>query len=427
MYNNSFSSLQSIRLPRLLCLVWTVTLLNLVICARSYAGDNLASFPNEQIYAELLRKQTAALSGPASVLRSKKIRLSKTEVTAQVDSNRTIFDDSVDRPLSSSHKALRLFEEPSPSPSPAPNLTNASMQSLTNELVARTAAYTMRMKTLYGEDSRLDIYSAAAEVEKQKQLGILAPKYQEYLKSANSVAFITTVDYLQELPSGDYYVISEEYAKQFGLCSDAGERFLSEQCVKMIGTAFLLDPQLVCTASHCLPAEVPLSDLRILFGFALDSEQPVQSVIIKKEDVYSVQEIVAQQFTQNGPDWAILRLDRPCNRAALKLGSGKPAKGSTVYALGYPDGLPLKIAPAAKTISEIGPNGCFFAAIDTYKGNSGCPILDASTNEVQGILIDGGTDFRRIENGTCSVSVVVTDGTEGEQICSVSQIQAVGK
>jgi hypothetical protein len=376
----------------------------------------LSTFSNRQIYEEITRREAVALSAPSEVLRTKNLFISKSLIEGVAAQSlvrtvemRTVSDDALSKPQ----------------PSPAKDLIQVSDGSLRQELLDRTDKYKLQMKSLYGEleDPRLDILEVSEEVQKRKQIGMSLEPWSGYMASAEAVGFIVPVSLLQQLPSGDYYVLSAKYGERYDLCS-TGERFVDQQCVKGIGTTFLISSQTTCTAAHCVPSQIKASDLRILFGYVLDQPGPVQSVIIKKDDVYSVKQVVVRHPADDGPDWAILQLDRPCNRKPLKFGAGHPDKNTKVYAIGYPYGLALKVAPAAPIVSEVGPNNCFTAAVDTYAGNSGCPIINEATNEVEGLLVKGWTDFKWIDiNNTCKRSVVITDQTQGELICSASAVK----
>jgi hypothetical protein len=58
----------------------------------------------------------------------------------------------------------------------------------------------------------------------------------------------------------------------------------------------------------------------------------------------------------------------------------------------------------------------FFAAnLDTYGGNSGSPVFNATSGTVEGILVRGENDF--VSNGSCYVSLVCpTTGCRGEDV-----------
>ncbi len=80
--------------------------------------------------------------------------------------------------------------------------------------------------------------------------------------------------------------------------------------------------------------------------------------------------------------------------------------------IGHPVGLPTKFAGEAVVRSN--QQSAFFVAnLDTYGGNSGSPVFNSDTHEVEGILVRGETDF--VPQGGCNVSLVCpTSGCRGE-------------
>jgi hypothetical protein len=82
--------------------------------------------------------------------------------------------------------------------------------------------------------------------------------------------------------------------------------------------------------------------------------------------------------------------------------------------IGHPCGLPQKYAPGAQVRhNSAGP--FFVANLDTYGGNSGSAVFNATNRAVEGILVRGENDF--VTNGTCYVSLVCpTTGCRGEDV-----------
>ncbi|MDD5320391.1 MAG: hemopexin repeat-containing protein [Methylococcales bacterium] len=68
----------------------------------------------------------------------------------------------------------------------------------------------------------------------------------------------------------------------------------------------------------------------------------------------------------------------------------------------HPVGLPTKFGGGA-TVRDNSPSAFFLANLDTYGGNSGSPVFNSSTHEVEGILVRGETDF--VQQDGCNVSL----------------------
>ena len=66
------------------------------------------------------------------------------------------------------------------------------------------------------------------------------------------------------------------------------------------------------------------------------------------------------------------------------------------------------------------PSGHFVANLDAYGGNSGSPVFNSDTHEVEGVLVRGDTDF--VLQGGCRVSLVCpTTGCRGEDCTRVTE------
>jgi len=62
-----------------------------------------------------------------------------------------------------------------------------------------------------------------------------------------------------------------------------------------------------------------------------------------------------------------------------------------LYVIGHPSGLPQKFADGAWVRSV--QSAYFTTNLDTYGGNSGSAVFNAATDDVEGILVRGASDF----------------------------------
>jgi hypothetical protein len=84
--------------------------------------------------------------------------------------------------------------------------------------------------------------------------------------------------------------------------------------------------------------------------------------------------------------------------------------------------LPTKFADGA-AVRNNQPDAFFVANLDTYGGNSGSPVFNSDTHEVEGILVRGDADF--VQHGNCQVSLVCpTTGCRGEDCTRIAEIIA---
>ncbi|MEL6429581.1 MAG: protein-arginine deiminase family protein [Planctomycetota bacterium] len=262
----------------------------------------------------------------------------------------------------------------------------------------------LRQKQVYGDDDRIEVHAA---------------DHEEQRKNARSVAAIFDVDDVVPTSGGLVSLPPTTFraayaAKQTPLCSH--EPF-ADQPAGAKGTAFLVGPDLVATAAHCVEPDA-LHRKRFVFGYVVD---PLDGARLRLpvDDIYAGIRIEERRFERYGADWAVVRLDRVVEgRAALRLrASGRARKDAPVYVIGHPIGLPMKVAGGA-TIRENDHDDYFVANLDTYGGSSGSPVFDAESHEVEGILVRGEQDFAPL--GNCYASLVCpVQGCRGEDCARI--------
>jgi hypothetical protein len=200
------------------------------------------------------------------------------------------------------------------------------------------------------------------------------------------------------------------------LCAD--EPF-AEQPTAALCTGFLIAPDLVATAGHCIDEpRCPFTGL--VFGFAIGT--PGGEASTSGLETYRCSEVVesvvhygfeSDGAFQDAADYAVVRLDRPVpNRAPLVLRrEPRVAVGDGLVVMGHPFGLPLKVADGGEVRSIA---GTFFQTnLDISEGNSGSPVLDLDSLEVVGILVRGAQDLAFDEEQQCFHSARYTDA-DGE-------------
>ena len=187
-------------------------------------------------------------------------------------------------------------------------------------------------KEIYGEDYRQEVVDVIDE---------------DIRKMALAVGGIVFSDRVTLLSNGNYHLkleeltISDTNGNAYPLCPE--ERF-SDQEVLPFCTAFLVAPNIMITAGHCLENLQP-AEVAIIFGFQVDTFGLVPEEFPATK-VYFVEEIidVVNNFFD---DYAIFQLDRivPSNIVPLRFRRvGRVPGGTPVGIIGHPLGLPLKIA-----------------------------------------------------------------------------------
>lgn len=264
-------------------------------------------------------------------------------------------------------------------------------------------------KVIYGEDNRQDI----VDVERAAWVEVASSTAVMILKS--------------DIPAGGKgrrktgITISGPTLASRGICPT--ERFANQPTVGNC-SGFLIDEKTIVTAGHCMTMPEDCSDFKWVFDYKVEVAG-VDSVTIQKNNIYNCKRVIKQVLergaTQN--DYAIIELDRAVTyRNPLKLReTGKVEVGTPLVVIGYPSGLPVKIAGGANVRAI--RDDFFVSNLDTYSGNSGSAVLNATTMEVEGILVRGDTDYINSDAG-CRVSKVQGDDQgRGEDATFITNIK----
>ncbi|MCS6947504.1 MAG: serine protease [Steroidobacteraceae bacterium] len=127
-------------------------------------------------------------------------------------------------------------------------------------------------------------------------------------------------------------------------------------------------------------------------------------------------------------DWVILELERSVEHLQFEVSPpviARPQLGRAVYTLGYPCGLPLKLASNATILHQGGVE--FRTDLDTFSGNSGSPVFDAETHALVGIVVQGQKnegDFEASPSRRCYVSNRVDSKITGQICVSAEEFSA---
>jgi Trypsin-like peptidase domain len=259
-----------------------------------------------------------------------------------------------------------------------------------------------RQRVIYGVDDRQDIFQ------------LTSPKIR---KAADAVVALVKAADLEADRDGGWTLTTTSYKEEYQLCSS--EAFAA-QPLGCFCSGFLVRPDVIATAGHCVKSEADLAGMRFVFGFRMaDASRPKTS--FAGDDVYEGAALIGRKLTQDQTDWALVRLTRPVvGRSPVAFRTaGKVAAAQKLYVIGHPCGLPQKYAPGA-SVRDNTPSAFFVANLDTYGGNSGSPVFNATNQQVEGILVRGENDF--VTNGSCYVSLVCpTTGCRGEDVTRSSE------
>jgi len=274
---------------------------------------------------------------------------------------------------------------------------------------------------VYGEDDRKEVFEVDGELRDL---------------ATRSIVAIVQKDNLDETDPANIGVLADSAGSSLGLCRS--ERFWEDPVAASCSGTLIAD-DLVLTAAHCLGSGMGAHSTisaarsckakRFVFGYYKDG--PGDMHPIRSEDVFSCAEpvLVRKQGTMVGAnrvdlDFAVVRLDRSATPrfAPVKLRPDpEQLPSSSLTVLGFPSGMPLKIAGNGKVTSVRSEGDFFSATVDTFAGNSGSGIFDSKTFEQVGVLLGGEPDYER--NGSCSVVSRCSDtGCDGKRSERVHQL-----
>lgn len=235
-------------------------------------------------------------------------------------------------------------------------------------------------KGIYGDDNRKLVTELGENEAELKELSrsVLAqvPKWRVTSEDQNS-----------------YTIATKSLQAGMNFCSD--EKFSNLPLVSSC-SAFLIGPDLLLTAGHCLKDKYDCQknfwvlDYNDELGFS-DSNQNVK---INKQNVVTCDKLISVQENSK-LDYALVKINRKLtDRKSFSMRRfGKVSSDSTLSVIGHPMGLPKIIAGEAKIRNNSLPY-TFVTNADTFSGNSGSPVVNMDSLQVEGILIRGDSDFQ---------------------------------
>jgi len=261
------------------------------------------------------------------------------------------------------------------------------------------------MEVIYGKDNRQDIYEVTNSLHKtlaQSTAGMVDVRH--FKKSAR--AGFLDMDFTSTLEEAMNVCPSEKFSQQQ----------IAPNC-----SGFLVGPDTLVTAGHCFKgSQSPESVCKgnaWVFGFEMKSSSHNPTRDIPAANIYNCKEVVAAELNST-MDYAIIKLDRKVvGRKPLTFRSaGKVSNSTSLVVIGHPTGLPTKVSPAGK-VTHNSNYTTFSGTLDTFAGNSGSAVFDAQTGTVEGILIQGKTDYIPSKPGNPNTCMIVNSCDENGNSC----------
>ncbi len=286
---------------------------------------------------------------------------------------------------------------------------------------------------IYGVDNRLEVFEAPAAHQVLAASTATMIENSKISPSADKPGIVqieqTTLRSWLEAQLGE--------EEKSGLLSDSAkeavdqkisfcesEKF-TEQPNAGVCSGFLVGPDLLVTAGHCVVVADFCEKYKWVFDFKVDAESKTAGLDVKEENVYSCKKVISNALANSlGLDYGLIQLDRKVKgRKPLEVRSeGKVQDAGSLVVIGSPSGLPLKVAAGA-TVRTNTHSFFFSANLDTFQGNSGSAVFNAETGVVEGILVRGEEDFEANSTLMCIEAKKCDDSAcRGEDVSRMTSI-----
>ena len=257
-----------------------------------------------------------------------------------------------------------------------------------SSIISASYAKEKTASIIYGDDNRIETFEAD-------------PKLQ---KLASSTAGMLMK--IEAIDLGDAYMLPpKSLGDAMGLCKD--EKF-SDQPSSVSCSGFLVGPDLLVTAGHCVTNQARCEEVSFVFDYKLETKTKKTKMIVPKNKVYGCKKLIDAKL-ENLPgdkrDYALIKLDRIVKgKRPLKFrSSGLIEDHSSLVVIGHPSGLPQKVAGDAKVFRNNEDQAYFVTNLDTFGGNSGSAVFNEKTGLIEGILVRGAKDYKRDPKNKCIV------------------------
>ncbi len=260
-------------------------------------------------------------------------------------------------------------------------------------------------KGVYGTDNRYDIFSGDATIKEMGRAVVAKIGSSHLLKTDNG-----------------YKIVGQTLEESRNVCKD--EKF-ADQISAASCSGFLVSEDIVITAGHCMLHSRDCATSSWAFDYQFDGVS--EDINIDASSVYRCvnfkREYGLDRFG-NKRDYGVIKLDRVVpDRIPLAIrNKGVVKKGAEVFVIGFSDGTPMKAADDGfiRNVSRT----VFKTNLDTFFKNSGSPVINAKTLEVEGILVSGDNDYEYdAENSCLRIKRYEMDSGLGESVTKISLVK----
>ena len=225
---------------------------------------------------------------------------------------------------------------------------------------------------------------------------LVTPHSAHYLRGrSTAVGILWSFIEKDESSPPSYKIYTEPLHKLF--CTN--EKFSSQPSLNFACSGFLVGPDLLATAGHCMvnfgisqnEPGLFCESYGWLFGYESGTGGNVHLDNIPEKNYYKCKKIVYAIKEDDPPyrDYALVQLDRTVEgREPLVLSTENVKVHDSIYMLGYPMGIPLTLSNNARVLVYEEQDTSFYTDLDAFDGNSGSAVFNRK-NQVVGILVGG--------------------------------------
>ncbi|HRO67347.1 MAG TPA: serine protease [Pseudobdellovibrionaceae bacterium] len=182
------------------------------------------------------------------------------------------------------------------------------------------------------------------------------------------------------------------------LCRD--EKFADKPSLPYACSGFLVAPDLLVTAGHCMVNQGETRNEKAMyceaysswvFDYMMDDKGGVKNKNIPADNHYRCKQIVYAVYESTAPfrDFAVVQLDRPVKgRTPWKIADAPVSSRDTLRMIGHPMGLPSVLSRNARVLENDPAHQYIRTNLDAFDGNSGSVVFNAK-NEAVGLLVEG--------------------------------------
>ncbi|HEX8408950.1 MAG TPA: serine protease [Thermoanaerobaculia bacterium] len=238
-------------------------------------------------------------------------------------------------------------------------------------------------------------------------------------KLIESTAAVFHKSQLENVPNTDNLRIKDARSlEERGVCKDSltfnDRSSITTEPGAAICTGFLIEPDVLITASHCVPDAI-VRRLRFVFGYH-ELNGKVKTVFPGRSVLSGT--VIDRHDANVGAEWARIKLERAPGAPQLTPRLGEIRVSEPVSVIGCPAGTGVKFADGANVRKVL--KNTFIANLDVFEGHSGGPVLDAN-HKVIGFVARGERDWVPAED--CRQPYKCPDeGCTGETITRITAL-----